>query len=276
MPDPTEFWKYLEASAPAAPAAPAPPADTAALRPPPRTAPEDKKGGLPKLPGSRQEFESWLGGVLFPQRAKKQAQPEVAAGAPYGRLHTPTAPPPVPTRRVVRPAQHTTGSAGGSQFAARRQQAAAAPAAPARAAPAAPTGAGAPQSNITLGLDPYEPAAAVAAPADASAHVVAAPGSKAESKPGNPLAGFMQAVGQKAQHDIQATMEAAGKMAENLGQPPKVEPSVAEGSTAPASASGAYPAVKAPAMPPRALPLPLARSAPAAARIRKTVGRVPD
>jgi hypothetical protein len=243
LPDPADFWKYIEKSAPT-------PADTTGvphaeepLRPPPRTAP----GGFPQLPKSRQEFEGWLGGVLFPQRAKRMAaeqqQLESAAGAPYGHMNTPVAPA-AQRRPELRPATHSTGSAGGSQFAAHRQSAAAAPTPPMAPPARTSTNSWAPESNVQLGLEPYEPSQATPL-ADASVALSSQP---VESKPQNPLAGFMQAVGQKVQQDIHTTVAAAGKLGENFSNQQKMS---VGGAPAPAGQAfstgrGSYPEVPPP------------------------------
>jgi hypothetical protein len=192
------------------------------------------------LPGSREEFERWLGGVLFPQRAKRieerrKKEADEAEGVPYVHMNAPVVPNP-PRMRPTRPAAPTVGIAGGSQFAARRQQQAKPQEATAAAAAAAaqhtkkPQGTwGAaredddwvPQSNVQTSLEPFS--TAPEAP-DARANV----SEQAGAKP-NPIGGLLQAIGNKAQQDIKTTMQAAGR----LGQQPPAAPNPAYSPGAP-------------------------------------------
>lgn len=230
IPPPADFWKYLQNSAP----------KRAASTPAPVPAPEAPTQGeaMAPVPGQpevdqethpRKQFEAWLGGVLFPQRHKSSA-PESTAGSPYGRVNKVQAPPPslaapsfnkimgsIKGKPNAAPAQHTVGHVGGSAFAAKRaeQQRAAAAAAPIPARPQVepPTAA---MENITLGLDPYEEASGPshAAPGPSGTSTPTAPDPAAANN--NPLMSMMQALGKKAQKDIQTTMKAAGAAAEDF------------------------------------------------------------
>lgn len=213
IPDPSEFWQYLQQQS-AAPAvtkggAQAPLNPDAAASQPARGTPEANP---------RKQFESWLGGILFPQRQRASA-PAAAAGTPYGTVNESAKPPP----SLAKPAfaqmmkqagPHGVGHVGGSQFGARRAQAQVA--APTVAAPAA----GAPVENVLLTLDPYEdeapPQAAAAAGAPPAAGGAARP-------PENPLAAMMQAIGKKAQSDLKVTMDGVASMMSSLPPPTPAE-----------------------------------------------------
>jgi hypothetical protein len=214
LPNPEDFWKYIEDSAGKVSS------DADVPLPP------ERKG--PALPGSRQEFEKWLGGVLFPQRAKqaeerlkKEAEAAaVSAGAPYARMNAPVIVNP-PRMRPTRPVAPTVGTAGGSQFAARRQQLGEAKVQAANQPAGKPQDAWgasrqddgwAAQGNVQTSLEPY---GGPSAQPDARANV--SQQAPYGSKP-NPIGGLVQAIANKAQQDIKTTVQAAGNFATQMQQ----------------------------------------------------------
>lgn len=218
IPDPSEFWQYLQQQtaepAATAGAAQAPLNPNAPAGQPARGTPETHP---------RKQFESWLGGILFPQR-QRASTPAAAAGTPYGTVNQSAQPPP----SLAKPAfaqmmkqagPHKVGHAGGSQFAARRAQAQAT-AAPPSTTPAAAPATGAPVENVLLTLDPYEDEVPPQAPAAPGATVGAG---GAGRPPENPLAAMMQAIGKKAQSDLKMTMDGVASMMSSLPPPTPAE-----------------------------------------------------
>ena len=213
VPPPADFWGYLQNVAPKR--AGSTPAPQPAVPAGQSVAPLPGQPQVAKEEHPRKQFESWLGGVLFPQR-HKTTPPVATGGSPYGRVNEVNAPPPslaAPSFNKLmgglkgKPAgpAHTVGHVGGSNFAAHREEAAAAAPAPARPQVQPPT---AGMDNLTMGLEPYEAAAGPTAGASADAAVGESP-----AAPGNPLMSMMQAMGKKAQADIKTTMKAAGAAA---------------------------------------------------------------
>ena len=194
IPDPSDFWKYIENAA-----GPADPSGDVPL-PPQHKAPE------PKAPNPREEFESWLGGILFPQRARRaeerRGKQETGANAPYSNMRAPEmehAP-----RMRPRPTKQTYGRAGGSQFAQKRAEKAAEAEAKQRAGGRTGGDDWAPETNVRTGLEPY--------------------GAQQQGRQGkaqNPLEGLLQAFGNKAQQDIRTTMEAFGGGRDTRGELPE-------------------------------------------------------
>lgn len=217
IPPPADFWKYLQNVAPKrAGSTPAPQPATPGGQ---AVAPLPGQPQVAKEEHPRKQFESWLGGVLFPQR-NKASPPVATGGSPYGHVNQVNTPPPslaAPSfnklmggfkgKPEATPA-HTVGHVGGSTFAAHRAQAAAATPLPARPQVQPPTTG---MENLTMGLEPYDAAAPPAAAAAAAAAEEESP-----SAPGNPLMAMMQAMGKKAQADIKTTMKAAGNAAEDF------------------------------------------------------------
>lgn len=208
IPDPSEFWQYIKEQGEARPTAAAPTAQ----------GPLNPQGkAQPKPPHPREQFEAWLGGILFPQR-QRASTPSAVGGSPYGTVNASAKPPPSLAqpafKQMMRQGQpaHSVGHVGGSQFAARKA-AHGHTSTPAPSAAPAQALADAPVENIQLTLDPYEdeapPQAAAAVGAGAGYDAVGAP-------PENPLAAMMQAIGKRAQKDIKTTMDGVASMMSSL------------------------------------------------------------
>eukprot|EP00892_Ulva_mutabilis_P006882 jgi/Ulvmu1/4566/UM002_0294.1 len=207
IPDPSEFWQYLQTQSTAPPAA-APDAAQAPLKP--SAAAQSTVETHP-----RKQFEAWLGGILFPQR-QRASKPTTGSGSrPYGTVNESAKPPPslaAPAFSQMRKAQggsvpaHKVGHVGGSQFAAHKAQAQSAP----------QVQADAPVENIQLTLDPYEDEGP---PEMAQASAGGVQMGQGQQVPENPLAAMMQAIGKKAQKDIKTTMDGVASMVSTIPPP---------------------------------------------------------
>jgi hypothetical protein len=110
-PDPNDFWSFIDKSSPAPGAANDGRAPESDLRPPTHADPTAQRQNEPQMgqksDNPRENFEKWLGGVLFPQRTARMERERAAMASGGGGGGAPHKP--------------TVGHMGGSQFDARRR-----------------------------------------------------------------------------------------------------------------------------------------------------------